>query len=132
MLAFGRPDSWSIKYNMVWEKVFGLGLFTEEELEREAQWYLEVQEPYGTPLDNRHHYTKSDWLLWGAALSDSPKIFRHLVCPLHRFLQETPCRTPLTDWYGTTDRLERGMHHRPVVGGLFIKLLLDKMGSSLG
>ena len=42
-----------------------------------------------------------------------------------RFLNETPDRVPMTDWYFTSEPKKRGFQARPVVGGVFLPLLMD-------
>ncbi len=125
-LTFVDKDTWSLKYNMIWDDIFGLNLFPDEVKQRETDWYIKKKNKYGTPLDNRDYSTKSDWLLWAAALARKEEDFAKLMEPLWDFLNESPSRVPFTDRYGTTDRLERSMHHRSVVGGVFIKLLKDR------
>ena len=46
--------------------------------------------------------------------------------PVVRFLNETPDRSPMTDWYFTTDARKRGFTARPVVGGVFLQMLYDR------
>ncbi len=125
-LTFVDDNTWSLKYNMVWDDIFGLNLFPREVKEREVAYYLKKKNKYGTPLDNRSTFTKADWLVWAATLSSNKKDFIELIEPLWNFLNESPSRVPFCDWYGTTDRLERSFQHRSVVGGVFIKLLKDK------
>lgn len=125
-LAFDRPGTWSQKYNLVWDKMLNLNLFPREVFAKEIQFYLTHQNAYGLPLDNREAYTKIDWILWSASLAESKSEFQAFVEPVVRFLQDTPDRVPMTDWYWTTSGRKRGFQARSVVGGVFVKMLLDK------
>jgi hypothetical protein len=126
VLAFGKPGTWSQKYNLVWDKVLGLDLFPKEVARQEVVYYKQVQKRYGVPLDNRKDYTKLDWLVWSATLADSPADFEALLAPAYDFLVETPTRVPMTDWYDTVTGKKIGFQARPVIGGVFIKLLTPK------
>lgn len=122
-LAFDTPDSWSLKYNLVWDTLLGLNLFDPAIRAREVRHYLSVQNKYGVPLDNRQTYTKADWLVWAAILAERQEDFEALIEPLWLFLHETRSRVPFTDWYYTIDGRLTGFINRSVVGGIFIKLL---------
>ena len=125
-LAFDRPGSWSQKYNLVWDRILGLGLFPDAVRSKEMAFYRKTQNPYGLPLDNRKDYTKLDWLLWTATLTQDRDDFAALVAPVLRFIQETPDRSPLTDWYQTKGPRKRGFTARPVIGGVFLQMLYQK------
>ena len=122
-LAFDKPGTWSLKYNLVWDRLFGLDLFDNTVSEAELEKYLEERNEYGTPLDSRESYTKADWLLWAATLAVDDSDFELLVDSLWRFLDETPSRVPFADWYDTNTAERIRFQHRSVVGGLFMKLL---------
>ena len=122
-LAFDQPDTWSIKYNLVWDKLLGLNLFTQKVYTLELNYYKTQLRPYGLPLDSRSDYTKTDWELWCAALFDDAGFTGEIVSRMHRFLQDSPDRVPFSDWIFTSHPKVRGFQARSVQGGLFIPLL---------
>jgi hypothetical protein len=126
-LAFDKSGTWSQKYNLVWDKLLGLNLFDPAIARKEISFYLKKQNTYGLPLDNRKDYTKLDWVTWSATLAESPKDFRAIISPVYKFLNESPSRVPMTDWYGTTDAKQTGFQARSVVGGVFIRMLSDSV-----
>lgn len=124
-LAFDKPGTWSQKYNLVWDRVLGLDLFPDSVRRKEMDYYLKMQNKYGLPLDNRRGYTKLDWIVWTATLTQNRDDFDALVQPVYEFLGATPNRAPMTDWYETEDAKKVGFTARPVVGGVFMPLLYD-------
>lgn len=122
-LAFDREGTFSMKYNAVWDKLFGTQLFAPEVIRSEVLSNFSHFGPYGMPLDNRSLYTKSDWLVWTATMCSNDDEFRAYIAPLWKAYHYSPTRVPLTDWYDTHTGLMIGFQHRTVQGGLFIKLM---------
>lgn len=122
-LAFDKPESYSMKYNIIWDKLFGTELFPAEVLSLEYDSYKNKINKYGLPLDNRADYTKSDWLLWTATICENKDDFMLHVDTLWNAFNESESRVPMTDWFDTNTAKQVGFQHRSVQGGLFIKLL---------
>ncbi|MBR6727838.1 MAG: DUF4965 domain-containing protein [Clostridia bacterium] len=139
-LAFDRPDTFSMKYNIVWDKLFGTEIMDRSVIESEVASYRRREHAYGLPLDNRQPYTKSDWLVWTATLAESRDDFEAMVNKMWEAFNCTQTRVPMTDWYWTVtagqkeynswtycdlhpDKITKGFQNRTVQGGLFIKLL---------
>lgn len=122
-LAFDQAGTWSIKYNLVWDKVLKLDLFSQQVYALELAYYKTKCNPYGLPLDSRSDYTKTDWQMWATAIFDDPEFTGMIVSRMHRFLQDSPDRVPFSDWIFTSYPKMRGFQARSVQGGLFINLL---------
>jgi hypothetical protein len=125
-LAFDKPGTWSQKYNLVWDRVLGLNLFPARVRETEMAFYLKHLNQFGLPLDNRADYTKLDWELWTATLTNRADEFNSLMLPIAKWINETPSRVPLTDWYDTKTGKQVGFQARSVVGGVYIKALANE------
>lgn len=125
-LAFNSPGTWSQKYNLVWDKIMGYDLFPSSVRDAEVRYYMGKLNRYGLPLDSRADYTKLDWSLWTATLASTKSQFESIVDPIYTWMNETPSRVPLTDWYDTKNAKQVGFQARSVVGGVYIEALSDK------
>lgn len=126
-LTFNEGDTWSQKYNLVWDKILGYNVFDPEIATKEVAYYLTKQNEYGLPLDCRKGYSKSDWIIWSATMAPDKATFEQFVAPLHKFYNETTDRIPMSDWYNTDSKTHVGFRARSVVGGYWIKMLSDRM-----
>src|SRR5699024_4743544 len=126
-LTFTKSNSWSQKYNLVWDKVFDWNIFPDKVARKAIAFYLTKQNKYGLPLDSRATYTKSDWINWTATLAGDKATFKKFIAPVFKAYDETQDRVPLSDWYQTTDASQVGFQASSVVGGFFMKMLQVKM-----
>ena len=124
-LAYDKPGTWSQKYNATWDRILGFGLWPAATWRSEMDFYKSHQNKYGLPLDSRKDYTKLDWTLWTATLTQNRADFDALAAPLYDFLNATPDRVPMTDWFDTKTARKVGFQARSVVGGVFLQMLYD-------
>ena len=129
-MEFHKPGTWSQKYNLVWDKMWGLNLFPKEVIAREIPFYLSKQQTYGLPLDSRDLQTKSDWILWTAAMAPDTETFLKFSDKHYDYINKTPNRVPLSDWYMVDSGKTCGFSARSVIGGLWMKVLMDKYASA--
>ena len=123
-LAFDKPETFSLKYNAVWDKLWGTNLFPEEFYKGEIERYKKELLPYGVPLDSREKYTKSDWTVWAATLCDKKEDFCLFADRLWQAYNTMHTLVPMTDWYFANTSNMVAFRHRSVQGGLYIKLML--------
>ncbi len=138
-LAFDQPGTWSSKYNLVWDRILGLNLFPEDAVRKEMSFYRKHIDKYGLPLDGRKQraggrnegdqrmawWSKTDWAFWTACLTGNREDFEAITNPIYAFFNDARQRVGLTDLYFTDQPDAARMHSRPVVGGLFLKMLYD-------
>ena len=135
-LAFDEEGTWSSKYNLAFGRMVGLDLFPRHVIRREVETYLAKRDRYGTPLDSRKHWTKVDWLVWVASLSERREDFMALVDPVYDGLNAMKERVAFPDlyysetavctrWGSEPDRFV-GFNARPVVGGIYLPVLTEE------
>lgn len=122
-LAFDKEDSWSLKYNIVWDRLLDINIFNREISEKEVRFYMTKMNRYGVPLDSREDYTKFDWLFWTTVMTDDRNYRDAVIDAAIRYISETQDRVPICDWYYSTNGRMVYFQNRTVLGGIFINLL---------
>ncbi len=127
-LAYGAgKDTWSQKYNMVWDKLWSTHIIPGNAMQTEINYYLTKQNKYGLPLDCRRDYTKTDWIMWTASMASTKADFQKFVSPVYKYINETQSRVPISDWSDTKTGLMTGFKARSVIGGYWMRVLMDKV-----
>jgi hypothetical protein len=130
-------SSWSQKYNLLFQYVLDLPNkpFDDSVIALEEAFYLGTtsddeagkMNTYGVPLDDRADFTKLDWSMWCAAMGTDAQ-FQAFTDATFKFANECTNRVPLSDWTETSSptcqRGNTGFRARPVMGGIYAKLLM--------
>lgn len=94
----------------------------------QSDWYSEVMQKYGVPLDNRHLYTKTDWEFEAASVA-SKKTRTQILNAVSKWLNETDTDRPFTDLHNTEGSggfPGPDFFARPVVGAHYAFLTLER------
>ncbi len=124
-LQYDLPHTWSQKYNLVYQYILSLTLFPDDVAKLESDYYQTKILDFGVPLDSRSNLTKSDWTSWIAAFNRNQTQENAIFAKLYKFANESPDRVPFSDFYNAATGHVLGFRARPVMGGLFVRALLD-------
>ncbi|RYP39349.1 hypothetical protein DL767_002260 [Monosporascus sp. MG133] len=130
-LSYGDASSHGLLYNLYANSLLGFGydFVPKSVYDAQSAFYPTVALEYGVPLDTRHIWTKTDWMMWAAAIAseDTRDTFIRLLA---RWISATTTNMAFTDLYdaATGDYPNPGLRFtaRPVVGGHFALLALPK------
>ena len=127
-LSFDDCDAtFSMKYNLMPDKLLGLGLFEHSVVRKEVEVCLSHLLKYGMPLDQRSNLTKTDWMMWMAALSDDVNEQERIIESIKNYLVECIDRVPFADLYDCDTSTAEKFTNRTVQGSMFILLLKNKL-----
>merc|ERR1712232_1185618 len=121
-LQYNWTGSWSLKYNMGWQKMLGLRTFPSHVFSLESTYYQKQMGRCGVPLDNRGRVTKTDSSLWSATLGSDVQ-FEEFVKKLYIYANSTALRVPFADIYDVDTCKPWSVRARPVQGGLYARML---------
>ncbi|BCS22735.1 putative glutaminase [Aspergillus puulaauensis] len=105
-----------------------IGFVPQHIYTKQSNWYNNVRQKYGLPLDSRHLYTKTDWEFFAVAVA-SKSVRSQILESVAKWVNETSTDLPLTDLHNTED--DGGypgpnFYARPVTGGHFAFLALQR------
>ena len=126
-LAYHLPGTWGMKHNLIWDRVLGLEPVPRIRRRRRDRLVSQGAEAI-RPAGGQPHRHQPDRLgACGASRRRAtPADFQALVEPLWsatRTKRPRACRCPIGSSRPT--RKQKGFQARPVVGGIFIRLLAD-------
>lgn len=120
-------ETFSMKYNLMPDKLLGLNLFSKETIDKELKVASEHLLKYGYPLDNRSNLTKTDWMMWVAAMMDDVAEQEKIIETIYNYLLESIDRVPFADLYDCDTSTAEKFTNRTVQSSMFVLLLKNKM-----
>lgn len=126
LLNFGADaTTWSTKYNLVWDKIWGWDLMWEVR-SYEMSYYMNKMQAYGLPLDSRGDLCKSDWQMWVMGFADQQLQRTKLINTLWKYINETPSRVPVCDNHNVKAGTQAMFQARSVVGGYWMRVFVEQ------
>ena len=101
-LSYGNDSSQGLLYNLYIDRLSNLDFVPQDVYHMQSFFYPAVARKYGVPLDTRHDWTKSDWMMWCAAVAgeETRDMF---VGRMVSWLEETDSRVAFSDWWAVDD-----------------------------
>ncbi|CAK4031781.1 probable glutaminase [Lecanosticta acicola] len=132
VLSYGDEDSYSLLYNLYADALLETELVPTSIYRMQSNYYPTMNKRLGVPLDTRSPRVKSDWEMFCAAIA-GPETREMFMRDLVTMINETPTSGPLTDLFdANTGEYALGLlgpfKARPVVGGFFSLLALNRIG----
>ena len=131
LLNFGaNSNTWSDKYNLVWDKIWGWDLMKDVRT-TEMAYYMNKMQAYGLPLDSRGNYCKNDWQMWTMGFADLESQRTKLINTLWKYINETTSRVPVSDNHDVLSGRQAMFQARSVVGGYWMRVFVEKTQGNL-
>ena len=124
---YNKTDTWSLKYNLCYQRVLGIDynvLFNESVFDLEMNYYDKLMLDYGIALNTGVNYTIIYDELWISSLGDMTQ-FNVIMDRVFNFVNSTPDRVPLSDWYYVNNGKRVGFEARPTIGGFWMPMLIS-------
>ncbi|MCR5850941.1 MAG: DUF4965 domain-containing protein [Bacteroidaceae bacterium] len=126
LLNFGADGgTWSTKYNLVWDKIWGWDLMKDVR-NVEMSYYMNKLKTFGLPLDSRGDLCKSDWQMWVMGFADVESQRTRLINTLWKYINETKSRVPVSDNHYASGGNMAMFQARSVVGGYWMRVFVEQ------
>lgn len=133
-LSYQDDASWGTLYNLIFDRLLNLQLVAEEIYDKQDAFYPTKQNKYGTPLDSRFTWQKTDWAMFASATSAVTSTRDLWIENLYKYVSNGRTDAPFCDLMETrTGDFPKQPFApsirfiaRPVVGGHLIHLALAK------
>eukprot|EP01113_Clastostelium_recurvatum_P041599 TRINITY_DN6633_c0_g2_i1.p1 TRINITY_DN6633_c0_g2~~TRINITY_DN6633_c0_g2_i1.p1 ORF type:complete len:435 (+),score=77.98 TRINITY_DN6633_c0_g2_i1:184-1305(+) len=124
-LDYQNSSTWGIQFNLYMDVLLQLDIVPKHIYNILDDWYPTVSQQYGVQLDTRVTWGKTDWNMWCAGASSSPKVRDLFVSSIMEYLVEGTSAGPLPDRYSVINAMPEGTRARPTVGAHFSLLALS-------
>ena len=125
LFEFGDQGTGVQLYNLVMDQILGTNLFPASVAALDISYAQSVQQTYGVPISSTTARSSLEWSMWEASMATSSTVFQSLVAPMYNYLNTTTVRVPETDIHDDTSNTQSYFDARPVIGGLYVKILTD-------
>ena len=127
LLNFGaKSDTWSTKYNLVWDKIWGWDIMSDVRNTEISFYTNNKMQTFGLPLDSRGDYCKSDWQMWAMGFADLKTQRDKLINTLWKYINETTSRVPVSDNHNVKSGRQAMFQARSVVGGYWMRVFVEQ------
>ena len=124
-LEYDLNGTWSQKYNILFQYYLNLTIIPQSVVDREWVYYRLMANEFGIPLDDRQSFTKVDWSFWIGAMGTDDD-FKNVVQMNYKWIQGATQRSVWSDWIWTETPTIKGFRARPVIGGIWAKMVMPK------
>ncbi|KAJ7352460.1 hypothetical protein DFH08DRAFT_858995 [Mycena albidolilacea] len=112
-----------LSYNLAADKLLGTGIVPASVTALQSTYYANNFDLYGFPIDSRSPFTSAQWSLW-TATTTSTAVRDTFISKLHNWLTSGSTSTPFGDRFLDDTGVSSANKARPVVGGVFILLVV--------
>ncbi|KAK7032863.1 DUF1793-domain-containing protein [Favolaschia claudopus] len=112
-----------LAYNLAFDKLLKTNLIPELIMKKQSDYYANNFDLYGFPIDSRSPYASVMWSLW-TSTTTSIAVRDTFISKIHDWLTSGITSIPFGDRFLDDTGVSSGNRARPVIGGVFILLIV--------